>query len=141
MIILDVVNELRAALATITGLNVPPWGGDIAKPPAAVIAMPDSIEFDASYRRGRDTIPDLQLIVIVDYQNSRSGFEAIAPYLDGSGPKSIKALTAAKNAATSWTSCDRARVTSVSIDLPTYKETTVVSATFHLTIVGKGITP
>ncbi|HEY9338825.1 MAG TPA: hypothetical protein VIQ79_30535 [Kribbella sp.] len=130
----EVAGELTLALKTITGLRVPPWGVESISPPAAVIALPERIDYDATYGRGSDRFPDLAVIVLVGQPEQRSARKTIAAYADGSGAKSVKA----KLEAYTYTSCDSVRVAWAEFDTARYAGTDYLAAIFHLDIVGKG---
>ena len=130
----EVAGELTLALKTITGLRVPPWGVESISPPAAVIALPERIDYDATYGRGSDRFPDLAVIVLVGQPEQRSARKTIAAYADGSGAKSVKA----KLEAYTYTSCDSVRVAWAEFDTARYAGTDYLAAIFHLDITGKG---
>ncbi|SCF22626.1 hypothetical protein [Micromonospora mirobrigensis] len=129
----DVVAELTTALAP-TGLRVPPWGVERITPPAAVIALPERIDYDSTYGRGSDRWPDLPLVVLVGKPEARTSRKAVAAYADGSGPKSVKATLEAHT----YTSCDSVRVAWAEFDNARYAGTDYLACIFHLDITGKG---
>lgn len=130
----DVANELRAALTTIDGLNVPEWGVQRITPPAAVVALPERIDYDATYSRGADRIEDWVVLVLVARPADPEARKAIAEYADGSGPRSVKAAIEAY----AFTACDSVTVTSAEFDPVTYAGTEYLAAMFHLDITGRG---
>lgn len=129
-----VAAELATALQTITGLRVPPWGVEKITPPAAIIALPERIDYDSTYGRGSDHFPDLPVIVLVGKPEQRASRKAIAAYADGAGAKSVKAAVEART----YTSCDSVRVAWAEFDNARYAGTDYLAAIFHLDIVGKG---
>ena len=129
-----VAGELAAALKTITGLRVPAWGVETIQPPAAVIALPERINYDATYGRGSDRIPDLAVVVLVGKPDQRTARKTIAAYADGSGTKSVKA----KLEAYTYTTCDSVTVVWAEFDTARYAGTDYLAAIFHLDITGKG---
>ena len=129
-----VAAELTTALKTITGLRVTPWGIEKITPPAAVICLPERIDYDATYGRGSDQYPDLTVIVLVGKPAERSARKAIAAYADGSGPQSVKAAVEAHT----YTSCDSVRVAWAEFDTARYAAVDYLAAIFHLDITGKG---
>ncbi|RQW83557.1 hypothetical protein [Micromonospora globispora] len=126
--------ELATVLGTIAGLRVPPWGVESISPPAAVITLPDRIDYDSTYGRGSDRFPDLAVVVLVGAATQRSSRKALAAYADGSGAKSVKA----KLEAHTYTSCDSVRVAWAEFGTPTFAGTDYLAAIFHLDITGKG---
>jgi hypothetical protein len=129
-----VAAELSTALETITGLRVPPWGIERISPPAAVIALPERIDYDSTYGRGSDRWPDLAVIVLVGQPAARSARKAIAAYADGSGAKSVKVAIEAHT----YTACDSVRVAWAEFDTAKYAGTDYLACIFHLDITGKG---
>lgn len=126
--------ELQVALQTITGLRVPAWGVQRISPPAAIIPLPERIEYDSTYGRGSDRYPDLPVIVLVANPTQRTSRKEIAAYADGSGAKSVKAAIQAHT----YTSCDTVRVASCEFDTVKYAAVDYLAAIFHLDITGKG---
>ena len=128
-----VADELAVPLAGI-GLRVPPWGVERITPPAAIIALPERIEFDSTYQRGSDRYPDVPVVVLVGKPEARASRKALAAYADGSGEKSVKAAVEAHT----YTSCDVVRVVWCEFDTATYAGIDYLAAVFHLDINGKG---
>jgi hypothetical protein len=133
---LDAVsNEIRTALGGIVGLRTPPWGVEHVQPPAAVVALPERITYDETYGRGKDRIPDLEVVVLVGAPEDRASRRTIAAYAAGSGTKSVKAVLEAY----AWTTCESVRVTEAEFDGgATYAGLPLLAAIFHLDIIGKG---
>ncbi len=129
-----VAGELADALRAIDGLNVPEWGVQRVHSPAAVIALPDRIDYDATYGRGSDRYPDLSVIVLVANPTQPAARRAIAAYADGSGAKSVKVAVEAHE----YTSCDSVRVAWAEPDNAKYAGTDYLAMIFHLDITGKG---
>jgi hypothetical protein len=136
MNIAHVMDEISAALRTITGLRVFPYNADRVTAPAAVVTLPDQVEYDATQVRGADTFK-LDVYVFVARIDQRTGRDALAAYLDGSGPSSIKA--AVDNSATVvYTTCDVVRVASASVEPLSSGGVEHLGAVFTLEITGKG---
>lgn len=83
------MDGLGVRLATISGLEVKDYNADAVYPPAAVITLPEIIEYDESMGRGTDrcTIP---VWVFVGKISERSARDALAAYMSGTGSSSIK---------------------------------------------------
>ena len=128
-----VADELATALKTISGLHVPEWGVQRIHSPAAVIPLPERIDYDSTYGRGSDHFPDLEVIVLVANPTQPAARRAVAEYADGSGAKSVKAAVEAH----AYTSCDSVRVAWAEFDSAKYAGTDYLAAIFHLDIVGK----
>jgi len=137
--LIAVTGELRAALGTIPGLRVPAWGTMSVQPPAGIVALPDRLLFDQTYRgqsaRGTDTFKDVPIVILVGAPTERSSILALAKYVAGSGPQSVKAALEGHNYGTV---CDFVHVEFAEFDVPKYAGTDYLAATFHADIVGNG---
>lgn len=129
-----VAEEIRTTLATITGLRVPPWGVEAVQVPAALVTLPEQVDFDETYGRGKDRYPDLQVVILVGVPEERASLKALAAYVAGSGAKSVKAVLEAR----AWTTCESVRAVSCDFPRATYAGTPYLAAAFHLDIIGRG---
>jgi hypothetical protein len=130
----EVSEEIRTALGTITGLRRPPWGVESVEPPAAIVALPERIDFDQTYGRGKDRYPDVPVVILVGAPEDRASRKALAAYADGSGPASVKAVLEAY----AWTTCDVVRVAWAEFDNAKYAGIDYLAVIFHLDIFGRG---
>jgi hypothetical protein len=132
----DVVDELRAALDTIPDLKVPEWGAQRVTAPAALVMPPERIVFDETYGRGVDRYPDVEVLVLIANPTSWQAFRELAPYVNGSGPRSVKAALEAFE----YTACDgdALQVSEADFDVVAYSGVQYLAAIFHLNIPGKG---
>lgn len=132
-----VITELGAAASAISGLRVMPWAAVSANPPAVLFGLPDSIVPNETYGRGKMKITGLPAVVLVGRASSRTALKDLAFYCAGSGAKSLVAA---------WQNYGAYNVVeSINISLiePDYYElagTGYIGATFHLDIVGSGLT-
>jgi uncharacterized protein with PIN domain len=132
----DVMDEIGAALSTIDGLRVYPYNADSVQPPAAVVTLPDEIEYDLTMARGGDALT-LDVYVFVARIDQRTGRDALAAYLDGSGARSVKA--ALDNSDTvAYTACDTVRVAKASVEPLISGGVDYLGVVFTLEITGKG---
>ena len=129
----DVMDELGTALETIDGLRVFPYWADRVTPPAAIVAWPDPVTYDATMARGADqmTVP---VIVLVGRFDARSTRDRLAIYLDGTGASSVKAVLEAAE----YTACDSVRVASATVDSYSVAAVDYLGAEFSLDIFGTG---
>lgn len=134
MNLIEVADELGAALKTIEGLRVPEWGVQRVHPPFALLPLPEQVSYDLAYGRGGDRIEDWPLLVLVANPAQPAARRSIAEYAAGSGAKSVKARIEAHT----YTACDTVRVTSAEFDVVSYAGTDYLAAMFHLDISGKG---
>lgn len=129
-----VAEEIRAALQTIPDLRVPPWGVDTAQVPAAIVAIPQRIDFLYTYARGLDQIDPWHVVVLVGRADDRVALENLAPYADGAGPQSIKAVLESYT----WTTCGDVTVRQADFDEITAAGTPYQAVTFELVVTGSG---
>lgn len=129
----DVMDEIGTVLETIDGLRVFPYWADRITPPAAVVAWPDPVTYDATMARGADQMT-LPLFVLVGRFDARTTRDRLAVYLDGSGASSVKAVLEAHT----YTSCDSVRVASATVDSYTVAAVDYLGAEFSLDIFGTG---
>lgn len=129
----DVMDQIGDQLDTITGLRVYRYPPDRVQPPAAVVTYPDTYTYDSTYGRGMDrmTVP---VIVMVGRVSDRASRDQLGPYLDGAGPRSVKAVVEAG----SYTAFDSARVMSVEFDIVQLANVDHVAATLSIDIAGEG---
>lgn len=134
-----VMTEVDTRLKTITGLRSTAIGTDGAvTPPAAVQYLPERVEFDKTYGRGLDQLTDLVVVVFVGRANMRNAVKALAPYLAGSGTKSIKAKLD-YTAAAPYSSCADFQVVYAEIDEnAAMGGSAYLAALFHCNVAGSG---
>lgn len=127
------MTEISAALETITGLRVYPFHADSVHPPAAMVALPESCNFDTTYGRGSDMIvvPVWMFYSRVSASHATPNF---AEYLSGSGSRSIKAAIEAY----SFTEADDVRAASFIFEIVNVGLVDYLAARFTLNCVGSG---
>lgn len=138
MNIAGVMDEIGAALRTIAGLRVFPYNADSinGSVPAAIVALPDEIEYDATMVRGGDSTK-LDVYVMVARVDKRTGRDALAAYLNGSGAHSVKAALDSSSTVV-YTTCDVVRVATASVEPISSGGVEYLGAVFTLEITGKG---
>jgi len=87
--IADLREGIATNLSSISGLRTSWYVPDDPKPPIAVV-LPDSVRFDAAFRRGLDEYTFF-VFVIVGRVNERTAQSLIDTYCNPSGESSIKA--------------------------------------------------
>jgi hypothetical protein len=130
----DVADDLATALDTITGLRVTGYPPATVTPPAGIVSYPERVDFDETYGRGMDRVPDWPLLVVVGKATDRTARERIYQYASATGAKSVKAVLEAAT----YTSFATIRVTSVEFDVVTIGGVDYIAALFHLDIAGQG---
>jgi hypothetical protein len=134
-----VMTEIDTRLKTITGLRVAEFGyAGSVQPPAVVQYPPDRVNYDGTYGRGQDDYEDHIVVVFVGTGNRRNALKAIAPYLAGSGSKSIKAkIDSGPGGA--YASCADLTVQWAELDAGARMGgTELLAALFHCKITGVG---
>lgn len=132
--------ELEAALRTIDGLHVAPWGVEQVQGAAtAVIDGPERISFDQTYGRGVDTLEDWQVFVLAPNTNVRTALRQLARFAAGAGPLSVKAALEGHP----YTACDPdgVHVEWAEFDTARYAAQDFLALIFHLNITGQGAAP
>jgi hypothetical protein len=130
----DVMDQVAARANTIPDLRVSAWPPGTIPAPGAWIAYPEGYDYDATHGRGMDRIPDLPLIVVVGKASDRAARNQLAEYVNGAGPRSIKAVLESGT----YTAFDTLRVTSVDFDILTRGGSNYLAALFTLDIAGRG---
>jgi hypothetical protein len=133
----DVMAEIGAKLGAIDKLNVFPYQADKVTPPAAIVGLPEQINYDLTYGRGSDRMPAVPVFLLVGKLSDRSSHKELAAYADGSGPRSIKA-TLDSTDANQYTSCSTVTVTSCEFDTYTSAGVQLLGAQFSVDITGEG---
>jgi hypothetical protein len=128
-----VMDEVANRLDGIAGLRV--FGHPEAEvtPPAAIVSLPDSYTFDATYGRGMDRMT-LQVLLVVRLVSDRSSRDELAAYCDGSGARSVKQVLESAT----HTTFDTVRVVGIDFDTFRLAEATYTGAVFELDIAGPG---
>lgn len=134
MELVKVMDELGERLDTIDGLRVTEWPPGQAQPPFAIVGFPETIEFDKTYGRGSDVYRDLPILVGVPRPTERQARDQLAPYCDGSGPKSIKAVLESG----AYVSFDEVVVTRIEIDAAKINGVDYLVAACLCDIAGEG---
>lgn len=127
-----VMDAIANQLGTITGLRAHAYPPDMIEPPAAVVTWPD-ITFDGTYGRGMDRL-ELPVVVAVGKPYDRATRALMAPYVAGSGAKSIKAVVESGT----YTAFDTVRVSTATFDVISIGGVEFLAATFTLDIAGRG---
>lgn len=133
MLLSDVMDDLGQALETISGLRVFPYWARSVHPPAAIVAWPDPLNYDATMGRGSDRC-EMLVMLVVGNVDSRSSRNELAAFLDGSGDRSVKRVIESHIPF----AYDSARVQRANVAVMTIAAVEFLSATFHVDVIGKG---
>jgi len=133
MILADVMTQVAQRLDTITGLRVFDYPPAKVTPPAAVVAYPDDLTFDATYGRGADRLT-LPVVVVVGKASDRASRDQLAAYCNGTGTRSVKAVVEAGE----FTAFHTVRVVGAEFDVVSIAGSEYIAALFELDIFGEG---
>lgn len=134
MLIGDVMDDLSTALKTaIPELNTHAYWAKSIVAPAAVIAWPDTYNFDKTMVRGADELI-IPVILLVGRAESLDTRDRMSQYASGSGTSSVKQILEGAT----FTSCDSVRVQTVEFSVMTVAGTDYLAGTFNTHVIGKG---
>lgn len=130
-----VAEEIATRLDTIDGLRCFAYQPQAITPPAGIVLnpAPGDIVYDATYGRGMDRIK-LPVLLLAGRSDNRSAQDAIRAYLDGAGPRSIKAVLESG----SYTSLHTLRVQTAGVDGVLMGGVEYLAALLSLDITGQG---
>lgn len=136
MNVVEVMDEIAVRLRVAPSLAgrtfaYPPAAPPL--PPAAIVAWPTDMVFDATYGRGVDTLTGV-VVVALGRPIDRSTRDTAGPYLAGSGPESVKQLLEGSD----YVACDSIRVAGWSVDTYPIGAVEYLAAVFELEITGPG---
>ena len=84
-----VMDAIGARLVGVTGLRVYDYAADAASPPAAIVALPEMVEYDVVAGRGADRVV-IPVTVLVGRVSDRAARDQLAQYVSGTGASSVK---------------------------------------------------
>lgn len=128
-----VMDGIGVRLATISGLRVFDFMPDSFSPPAAVVSLPDLVDYDASYQRGTDRIK-FNVHVLVGKVSDRNARDRLGDYLAGTGGTSVK--TAIEADKTLGGAAETTRVESATVSVMTVAGMDFLAATWVVDVVG-----
>lgn len=132
----DVLDELNARLATIDGLRVLTAENNTVHAPAALVTLPEAVNFHSTYGVGTTTIDDLVVMVLIANPGERQAMTQVMPYVNEVGAQSIKACLEAPSPVPA--SFDVITVKSVEFETVEISEVPYLAALFHCHLVGTG---
>lgn len=130
----DVMDEIGAALAVVTGLTVHVYPVGALTPPAGYLSYPLSIDYDQEYANGAVQFTDFPIVLVAGKANDKAARDKVAGYAAGSGMSSVKRALEGRN----WVACDDVSITSASFDLEMIGGIPYLAVMFKATIVGPG---
>lgn len=119
-------------LDTITGLRVYAYPPDSIAVPAAVVAFPDTVEYDTTMARGADRVV-VPVHVLVGKVSDRASSPALTTYMAGEGLGSVK--TAIEADKTLSGEAQTTRVTEAAVSVIALAGVDYLAATFQVEVV------
>ena len=133
MILVDVMDDLGEALKVIPGLRIKPYTEQRIMVPMALVSLPRTYTYDVTFDRGSDDI-ELPVVVFVGRIDAEASRNALGPYVDPTGDRSVKAAIEGHKS-TVW---DFAHVIDVQFLIMISASTEYLTATFRVRVVGSG---
>ena len=127
-----VMDALGARLVGVTGLRVYDYASDSANPPAAIVSLPSTIEYDAVMGRGADRIV-IPVTVLVGKVSERTARDRLGAYIAGTGASSIKAAIEGSDPTLGGVA-QTVRVTNASVDVVTIQAIDYLGASFDVEV-------
>lgn len=127
------MDEIGTALSTVPGLRVHPFQAKRVTPPSALIGLPDSYTFDATYGRGSDRL-SLPVLVVVGGVSDRASRDQLARYADGAGTHSVKSAIESGD----YAEADTVVVSSVEFPGVRIADLDYLAASFTVDVLGPG---
>ena len=127
-----VMDAIGTRLVGVTGLRVYDYAADAASPPAAIVALPTTVEYDAVMGRGADRVV-IPVTVLVGKVSERAARDKLAAYVSGTGASSIKAAVEGSDA-TLGGAAQTVRVAEARIDVVTIGAVEYLGASFDVEV-------
>ena len=128
-----VMDAIGTRLGTITGLRVYDYAADAASPPAAIVALPETVEYDTVAGRGADRVV-IPVTVLVGKVSDRTARDQLAQYVSGTGAASVKTAIEGGTDANLGGVAHTVRVTASRIDVVTIQAVEYLGATFDVEV-------
>lgn len=128
-----VMDAIGARLVGVTGLRVYDYAADAAAPPAAIVALPETVEYDMSGARYADRVV-IPVTVLVGRVSDRAARDQLAQYVSGTGASSIKSAIEGGTDANLGGVAHTVRVTEARIDVVTIQGIDYLGASFDVEV-------
>jgi hypothetical protein len=125
--------ELADRLARIDGLRVFRYVPKTISPPAAVVGWPEPVDYDGTLGRGMDSLTVPVLVAVSDL-HAESASDAVDAYLDGHGPRSVKAVLDGGD----YGACDAVIVSEARVEPISVAGIPYLAAIFDVAVTGQG---
>lgn len=134
MILAAVMDEVAAAMASLTDLTVYAYPVGSLSAPAGYVSYPRLINYDAAYAEGCDEFTDLPIVLVAGKANDLAARDAVSQWTRRGGDGTL--IGALK--AYPWVSCDNLDITSAEFDLEIIGGVPYLAAMFKATVLGPG---
>jgi len=128
-----VMDAIGARLVGVTGLRVYDYPADAASPPAAIVALPDTVEYDVVAGRGADRVI-IPVTILVGKVSERAARDRLAQYVSGTGAASVKEAIEG-NGATLNGAAQTVRVQTARVDVVTIGAVEYLGASFDVEVI------
>jgi hypothetical protein len=129
-----VMDAIGARLVGVTGLRVYDYAADAASPPAAIVALPDTVVYDEVAGRGADRA-DIPVTVLVGRVSDRAARDQLAQYVSGTGSMSVKTAIEGGTGNLGG-AAHTVRVTEARIEIVTIQAVEYLGASFDVEVYG-----
>jgi hypothetical protein len=109
-------------------LRVYDYAADAAAPPAAIVPLPETVEYDTVAGRGADRVV-IPVLILVGKVSDRAARDQLAQYVSGTGSLSVKAAIEGGNSDLGGTA-HTVRVTGARVDIVTIQAIDYLGASF-----------
>lgn len=127
-----VMDAIGTRLVGVTGLRVSDYAADNVSPPAAIVALPSEVEYDAVAGRGADRVV-IPVTILVGKVSDRAARDQLAQYVAGAGSLSIKAAVEGSDPTLGGVA-QTVRVTAARIDVITIAAIDYLGASFDVEV-------
>lgn len=128
-----VMDAIGARLVGVTGLRVYDYAADAASPPAAIVALPETVEYDVTGARAADRVV-IPVTVLVGRVSDRAARDQLAQYVSGTGALSIKTAIEGGPDSNLGGTAHTVRVIEARIDVVTIQAVDYLGASFDVEI-------
>lgn len=128
-----VMDAIGTRLLGVTGLRVYDYAADAVSPPAAIVALPETVEYDVTAGRGADRVV-IPVTVLVGKVSDRTARDQLAQYVSGTGAQSIKTAIEGGADANLGGVAHTVRITEARIDVVTIGAIEYLGASFDVEV-------
>lgn len=126
-----VMDAIGARLVGVTGLRVYDYAADAANPPAAIVSLPETVEYDVVAGRAADRVV-IPVTVLVGRVSDRAARDQLAQYVSGTGASSVKSAIEGVDGLGGV--AHTVRVTDASINIVTIQAVDYLGASFNVEV-------